>query len=58
MYQLKRQKLITTWVMSYHRFPLKGSVWAQDTQDQVLSTKEIYLPQRDKYQAIRDKCRR
>ena len=35
-----------------------GKVSAQDPQDQVLSTKEIYLPQRDKGQRIRDKDRR
>jgi hypothetical protein len=36
----------------------KGTVLAQDPQDQVLSPKEIYLPQRDKGQRIRDKDRR
>ena len=30
----------------------------QDLEDQVLSTKDIYLPQRDKEQEIRDKGRR
>ena len=35
-----------------------GKVSAQDPQDQVLSTKEIYLPQRDRGQGIRDKDRR
>ena len=38
---------------------LKGSLMlAQTSQDQALSTKEIYLPQRDKGQGIRDKDRR
>jgi hypothetical protein len=35
----------------------EGMVSAQD-QDQVLSTKEINLPQRDQGQGIRDKVRR
>lgn len=34
------------------------AVPAQDPQDQVLSTKEIYLPQREKGHGIRDKDRR
>lgn len=37
---------------------LKGKVLAQEHQDRVLSTSEIYLPQRDKKQGIRDKDRR
>ena len=37
---------------------MEGMVSAQDPQDQVLSTKEIYLPQRDRGQGIRDKDRR
>lgn len=32
---------------------LKGPVWAQDPQDQVLSTKKIYLLQRNKSPGIR-----
>ena len=32
-----------------------GKVSAQDPQDQVLSTKEIYLPQRDRAQGVRDR---
>ena len=31
---------------------------AQDTQDHVLSTKAIYLPQRDRGQGMRDKDKR
>ena len=37
---------------------LKGKILAQDPQDQVLSTKGIYLPQREREQGIRDKDRR
>ena len=37
---------------------LLGKVLAQDTQDQVLSTNEIYLPQRDRGQRIRNKYKR
>lgn len=33
----------------------EGSVWAQDTQNQVLSAKEIYFPKRDKGRGIRGK---
>lgn len=36
----------------------KGAVLAQDPQDQVFSPKEIYLPQRDKGQGMKDKDRR
>ena len=36
---------------------MKGPELAQTHQGQVLSTKEIYLPQRDKEQGIRDKDR-
>lgn len=32
-----------------------GKVSAQDPQDQVLSTKEIDLPQRDRAQGVRDR---
>lgn len=35
-----------------------GKVLAQGPQDQVFSTKEIYLPQRNKGQGIRDKDNR
>lgn len=34
---------------------MKGLVLAQDPQDQIFSTKEINLPQRDKGQAIKRK---
>jgi hypothetical protein len=34
---------------------LKGNLSAQDPQDQVISTKEISLPQGDGSQGIRDK---
>jgi hypothetical protein len=37
---------------------LKGKVSAQDSQDPVLSTNEICLPQRDRGQGTRDKDRR
>ena len=37
---------------------LKESILAQDPQDQVLSTKEMYLPHRDRGQRIKDKDRR
>jgi hypothetical protein len=42
--------------MLYNR--QKDLNWNKMHQDQVLSTKEIYLPQRDKGQRIRDKDRR
>ena len=37
---------------------LKGKEAAQEPQDQVLSTKEMNLPQRDRGQGTRDKDRR
>jgi len=37
---------------------MKGSVSAQDPQNQVLSTKEIHFPQKDKGHGLRDKDRR
>lgn len=37
---------------------MKGKVSARDPQGQVLSTVEIYLPQRDRGQGMRDKDRR
>ena len=45
-------------VFTTGRLSLKGPGLAQDTQDQVLSTKEMYLPQRDRGHGIRGKDRR
>ena len=37
---------------------MKGKVGAQDPQDQVLSTKEMHVPQRDREQGVRDMGRK
>ena len=53
--ETQRLKQYNTPEIQGEKKQLKGKVSAQDPQDQVLSTKEIDLPQRDRGQGVRDR---